>query len=159
MNKEMKKNFIVLMSAIVMLFAASSCEKTVEQSSIYEISVEMITNADGSVASAIYKELAGKIGDTDAVLAYVLLDDAWQPMPAFYQGESYIYTFDDDGYFRFDAFPNSGYVWAGNFEQDYRIIRIPHYAFTEKKAEGVDHDNYNEVMRAYNLYEGNIIKK
>ena len=83
----MKRNFIVLISAIVMLFAASSCEKTVEQSIIYEISVEMITNADGSVAFAFYKELAGKISDTDAVLAYVLLDDAWQPMPAFYDGE------------------------------------------------------------------------
>lgn len=155
----MKRNFIILIGAIVMLFTASSCEKTVEQSKVYEISVEMITNADGSVASAVYKELAGEIKSTDAVLAYVLLDDAWQPMPAFYDGESYIYAFDDDGYFRFDAFPTNGYVWTGNFKQDYRIIRIPHYAYTEKKAEGVDHNNYNEVMKAYDLYNTPVIRK
>lgn len=157
----MKRNFIILIGVIVILFAVSSCEKTVEQSDVYEITVELKSNADGTLAVATYNDLAGKFKSTDAVLVYAYVDDdAWMAMPGIsYDGEYHYYEFNDDGGFLFMATPSSGYVWTGNFTMDYRIVRIPNIVFTEKKAEGVDHNNYSEVMKAYNLYEGNVIMK
>ena len=159
-KKKMKKKFIILISAIVMLFAVSSCEKTVEQSDVFEISVEMITNADGSEADGVYKGLAGMFQSTDAVLVYAEVEDGvWLALPGIYDGAQYSYIFDDNGNFIFGALPKNGYVWTGNFTMYYRIIRIPHFAFTEKKAEGVNHEDYNEVMKAYNLYEAQIHRR
>ena len=157
----MKRNFIILIGAIVMLFAASSCEKTVEQSNVWEITVGLTPNTDGSLAVGTYNDLIGKFQSTDAVLVYANIeDDTWMAMPGFsYDGEYHYYEFSDDGGFLFIATPSSGYIWTGNFTMDYRIIRIPHYAYTEKKAEGVDHNNYNEVMKAYDLYNTPVIRK
>lgn len=159
-QNKMKKSFIILIGAIVMLFAVSSCQKTVEQSDVWEISVEMIRNADGSGAAGIYKDLAGKFQSTDAVLVYAEVEEGvWLALPGIYGGVQYSYVFDDNGNFLFAALPKTGNVWTSNFKMNYRIVRIPHFAFTEKRAEGVNHEDYNEVMKAYNLYESNIIKK
>lgn len=157
----MKKFFVILIGAVVMLFVASSCEKTVEQSNVWEVTVGLTPNADGSLAVGAYNDLIGKFQSTDAVLVYAYVDDdAWMAMPGIsYDGEYHYYEFSDDGAFLFIATPSSGYIWSGNFTMDYRIIRIPHNAYTQKMAEGVDHNNYNEVMKAYNLYGINTVKK
>ncbi|MBR5982112.1 MAG: hypothetical protein IK025_00115 [Bacteroidales bacterium] len=155
----MKRNFTILIGAIVMLFAVSSCQKLVQQSDVYEIEIDLISNADGSAANAIYRELAGKIKSTDAVLVYGEVDDdIWMALPAVYDGDTYTYAFDSNGNLLFEVAYN-GYTWTQGETMVYRIIIVPKTVLTEKKAEGVDHNNYNEVMRAYNLYEGNVIMK
>lgn len=156
----MKRNFIVLIGAIVMLFAASSCEKTVEQSDVYEVQVTM-TLLNESLASGEFDGLSNTFSDTDAILVYVSTgDESWMPLPTVDGDEEYTYELYNDGVLVFyDEIIYGNLVFTGTFENSYRIIRIPHYAFTEKKAEGVDHNNYNEVMRAYNLYECNVIMK
>ena len=155
----MKRIFIVLIGAIVMLFAASSCHKLVQQSNVYEVSVNLISNAYGTGAGANYSGLAGKIKTTDAVLVYGEVDDdIWMSLPADYEDDTYTYAFDSNGNFAFAVVYN-GYTWTQGETMNYRIIIIPQSVLTEKKAEGVDHNNYNEVMKAYNLYESNVIMK
>ena len=143
-----------------MLFAASSCEKAVEQSDVYEIQVTM-TPKNNSLAVGEYEGLCNSFSDTDALLIYVSTgEESWMPLPAVYSDEEYTYElYNDGGIVFYDEIIYGNMVFTGSFENSYRIIRIPHFAFTEKKAEGVDHSNYNEVMRAYNLYEAPIIRK
>ena len=47
----MKRNFIILIGAIVMLFAASSCQKLVQQSNVYEIEIDLISIANDVLLS------------------------------------------------------------------------------------------------------------
>ncbi|MBQ6276127.1 MAG: hypothetical protein IJK62_05420 [Bacteroidales bacterium] len=155
----MKRNFIILIGAIVMMFAASSCQKLVQQSNVYEIEIDLISIANGSAANAVYEGLAGKIKTTDAVLVYGEVDDdIWMALPADYQDDTYTYAFDSNGNFVFEVIYN-GYTWTQGETMNYRIIIIPQDVLTEKKAEGVDHNNYNEVMKAYDLYNTPVIRK
>lgn len=143
-----------------MLFAASSCEKTVEQSDVYEVQVVM-TLQDETLAIGEFEGLSNRFSDTDAILVFVSTgDESWMPLPAVDGDEEHTYELYNDGVLVFyDEIIYGNLVFTRNFENTYRIIRIPHYAYTQKIAEGVDHNNYNEVMKAYDLYNAPIIRK
>lgn len=143
-----------------MLFIASSCEKTVKQSDVYEVQVAM-TPLNGTLAVGEFDDLSNSFYDTDAILVYVSTgDESWMPLPTVDGDEEYTYELYNDGVLVFyDEIIYGNLVFTGTFENSYRIIRIPHYAYTQKKAEGVDHNNYNEVMKAYDLYNAPVIRK
>ena len=158
-QNKMKKSFIILIGAIVMLFAVSGCQKLVQQSNVYEFEVNLIPNANGSAASGVYNGLVGIIKPTDAVLVYGEVDaDVWSALPTDWVDDTYGYVFNENGELAFYVTYN-GYTWTQGETMNYRVIIIPQDVLTEKKAEGVNHEDYNEVMKAYNLYESNIIKK
>ena len=160
---EMKRYVFLTIGAMMALLVASGCTKVVTQSSVHEISITFDNAAGNQMASKGYAELENYFHPSDAVLVYMYVGSAsgeemWMPLPMVNGNELYEYAYTDNGIFAFTADAGEGYTWVNNFSKTYRIILVPRTAIVSKSAVEVDRNDYNSVMKAYNLYECNVIR-
>jgi hypothetical protein len=159
----MKRSLFFIVGVVIAMFFATGCTKVVTQSYVYEVTISF-DNANGNqLATKAYGDLKGMFCSTDAVLVYMKVDDStgddlWMPLPFIEGNFLFEYAFTDNGIFAFTADAGEGYTWTKNFSCTYRIVRIPRVTETSKSTDEVNTNDYNEVMKAYNLYEGNVIK-
>lgn len=158
---KMKKNFIII-SILIIAALTTSCHKEVVQCFSYDLKATF-ENAEGercvTVATDKYQN---RIGTDDAILMYVKVgntsgEDIWMPLPLQTDSELYDFAFTDSGILVLTADAGEGYVWSTpTFVKYYKLIVMPKIVYTSNLEQGVDHSNYNEVVKAYNLYESAI---
>ncbi len=158
---KMKKNFIII-SILILAAFTTSCHKEVVQCLTYDLKATF-ENAEGKRCVAVSTDKYKYLISTDnAVLMYVKIgnasgEDVWMPLPAHNDSELYDFAFTDSGILVLSADAGEGYIWSKpSFVRYYRLIIIPKTVYTSKLEQGVDHSNYNEVVKAYNLYESAI---
>ena len=160
---KMKKSLFFIVGVVVAMFFATGCTKVVTQSSVYEFNITFSNAADKQIVTETYTALKDNNLSSYAVLAYIYIgnasgEDVWTPLPTLNGAEYFDYAYTDNGIFVFSADAGDGYVWTNNLTLKYRLILIPKTVLTSKSTKEIENKDYNEVMKAYNLYEGNVIK-
>lgn len=176
---DMKKNVTRLLASmffVVGTLALSGCQKEVDLSGyalnghthqVIQTKVKIINatfNASGrQVAEAQSNELLGLLTRDDAVLVYMNTGQNasgstwyWTQLPFTdneSHGASWSFQIGDSGILYIKAACTEDYHWNNNFTKTFKVIVIPNAVYTEMKAKGVNHNNYNEVAAAYNLTE------
>jgi len=160
----MKRCLFFIVGAMIAMFIVSGCTKIVTQSSVHELTITFDNAAGNQLVSKGTPDLCGYFNSSDAVLVYMYIgntsgEDMWMPLPLVNGNEMYEYGYTDNGIFAFTADAGEGYTWTRNFSNKYRVILIPKTALVTKSTGEVDTNDYNEVMKAYNLYESSVIRK
>lgn len=114
--------------------------------------------AGQQIAECYYSGLSGQIGEDDAVLVYTKTNTNatgtyfyWTAQPYVENGYSFYYQIGDTGLLYLYADAGEGYTWTGDFQKLIKVIIIPHQVYTDNCAKGVDHNNYEMVVKAYHL--------
>lgn len=164
-KNEMKRFLLpVLCLFSAMIFMTGCGNKEITQSFVYKVTVEFSDAAGKQVAMQSCDKLYNKIDENSAVLVYAYVSDSngekvWTPLPCTIEGILFDYVYTDNGIFVFSVDAGEGMAWNKSFSQTYKIIQIPQTVYAAKLAEGVNHDNYHEVMKEYQLYESVEIQK
>lgn len=127
------------------------------QTQVYEFSLTFpATNQRGS--EVLYEGLEGKIGKDDAILVYSKISGVtgWWALPYVLSGISYMYAYDYGTLDFYAQCVDDGYILSGSISTKMRVVVIPHEAYAEKFAQGVDHNNYEMVVKAYHLEDSQV---
>ena len=159
---KMKRSIFLVIGVMIAFVFASGCAKEATLSTVYEVTITFDDAAGNQLATQAYTELKNQFSPSDAILVYMTVanvsgDDLWMPLPLIDGSQYYEYAYSDNGIFAFTANAGEDYVWTNVFSKTYRIIKIPRSSLVTKSA--VDFNDYNEVMRAYNLYDAPVVRK
>lgn len=148
-------------------YAFKNHNHEVTQTNVYYLNVTYTGIGQQLAESGCIESLWNKCTREDAVLVYSKEGQNtsgstiyWQlnPFIASDGRTNYYYHQGDGGLFYFFADAGEGYHWTSNPTKYFKIVVIPHSVYTAKSAEGVDHSNYDEVVKAYNINEAEAIR-
>ena len=147
-------------------YAAINHNHSVTQTNVYYLTVTYTGSGQQLAESGLINNLWYKCTREDAVLVYSKVGQNasgeiiyWRLQPFIESnGANYYYEQGDNGFFYFYADAGANYTWNSNFSVYTKIVVIPHTVYAEKSAQGVDHSNYEEVVKAYNIDETKAIK-
>lgn len=161
---KMKRCVFFVIGVMIALVFASGCTKVVTQSTVHEFNVTFSNVANKQTVTEAYAELKGVVSSSDAILVYCYFgnasgEDIWMPLPTTVDATSYEYAYTDSGIFIFNADAGDGNVWINDFSLKYRVIQIPRTAIVSKSIEELKANDYNEVMKEFDLYNAPVIRK
>lgn len=166
----MKKILTLFAVAGLMAFSSCSNDDDIDNdtiSEVYEVSNVNFTSTNNYNPVIT---LNPAIFDSDMVLVYRLAgvengNDVWRLAPENYFlangtldfGFDYDFTKNDVSIFMVGS-NLGGVVNSFRLNQIFRIVIIPGYVTTGKSATKPDYSDYNEVIKKYNINDGNIKK-
>ncbi len=154
-------NVILLITLGVHLFTGCQKEEKEEtyfeeQTKVYTKNITYIGTGQRVAQSDVVNIPDFNFNLNDAVIVYGLVSDGyWLVQPAKFGNAYYDYVFSSSGSFLFQADAGEGYTWKNNFTVFTKIVVIPNWLYIKKSSIGIDHNNYEEVVKAYGLQEEN----
>ena len=154
MKKAVKMALIMLVGVFILAGCSKDDKETVvvRQTRVYYYGNVVCFGRGQRYAVSNEYYPSEKISAQDVVLAYVLLEGAYVPMPVLYLSDYYIFECRTNGSIVFTLDAGEGYTWNSDMTLNkIKVVVIPHEVEVTMKSKGIDLSKYEEVARYCNL--------
>lgn len=130
----------------------------IAQTKVFTFNVTCQGAGQQQAESGLITRLVGEINENDAVLVFMRVsfaqggDSYWTAQPyTDADGRKYWYMVSDSGGLYFYVKTRDGYTWSNDINEWIKVVVIPYSVYSSNASKGVNHNSYEDVVKAYNI--------